>query len=50
MIEKIIRFCATNRFLTLTVMAALVFVGLWSMQRIAVDALPDLSDTQVIIY
>src|SRR5437764_1270367 len=50
MIEKLIRICATNRFVTLTIMAALVFAGLWSMNRIAVDALPDLSDTQVIIY
>jgi Cu(I)/Ag(I) efflux system membrane protein CusA/SilA len=50
MIERLIRVCATNRFLTLTVMAALVFAGIWSMQQIALDALPDLSDTQVIIY
>jgi copper/silver efflux system protein len=50
MIEKLIRVCATNKFVTLTVMAALVFIGLWSMKQIALDALPDLSDTQVIIY
>src|SRR5450759_48321 len=50
MIEKLIRICATNKFMTLTIMAVLVFIGLWSMKRIAVDALPDLSDTQVIIY
>ncbi|HYM61284.1 MAG TPA: efflux RND transporter permease subunit [Thermoanaerobaculia bacterium] len=50
MIEKLIRLCATNKFMTLTIMAALVLAGLWSMNRIAVDALPDLSDTQVIIY
>ncbi|MBV8547174.1 MAG: efflux RND transporter permease subunit, partial [Acidobacteria bacterium] len=50
MIEKLIRVCATNKFLTLTIVAALVFTGMWSMQRIALDALPDLSDTQVIVY
>jgi len=50
MIEKLIRFCATNKFITLTVTAALVFAGLWSMNRIALDALPDLSDTQVVLY
>ncbi|HXH39993.1 MAG TPA: efflux RND transporter permease subunit, partial [Thermoanaerobaculia bacterium] len=50
MIEKLIRICATNKFMTLTIMAGLVLAGLWSMNRIAVDALPDLSDTQVIIY
>jgi Cu(I)/Ag(I) efflux system membrane protein CusA/SilA len=50
MIERLIRLCATNRFTTLTIVAALVFAGLWSMHRIALDALPDLSDTQVIVY
>src|SRR3954449_4569747 len=50
MIEKLIRICATNKLVTLSITAALVFAGLWSMNRIALDALPDLSDTQVIIY
>ena len=50
MIERLIRLCATNRLVTLAITAALVFVGIWSMNRIALDALPDLSDTQVIIY
>jgi len=50
MIEKLIRVCATNRFMTLTIVSALIFAGLWSMNRIPLDALPDLSDTQVIIY
>jgi len=50
MIEKLIRVCATNRFVTLTIVGVLVAVGLWSMQNIALDALPDLSDTQVIVY
>jgi Cu(I)/Ag(I) efflux system membrane protein CusA/SilA len=49
-IEKLIRICATNKFMTLTIFAALVFAGISSMKRIALDALPDLSDTQVIIY
>jgi len=50
MIEKLIRLCATNRFATLAIIGALVFAGIWSMQQIALDALPDLSDTQVIVY
>ncbi len=50
MIEKLIRICATNKFVTLTIVGALVFIGMWSMKQIALDALPDLSDTQVIIY
>jgi Cu(I)/Ag(I) efflux system membrane protein CusA/SilA len=48
-IERVIRWCATNRGLVLIVVAVLVAIGVWSIQNIAVDALPDLSDTQVII-
>ena len=50
MIDKLIRFSATNRFIVLIVVGALVLGGIWSIDRIALDALPDLSDTQVIIY
>jgi Cu(I)/Ag(I) efflux system membrane protein CusA/SilA len=50
MIQRIIAFSANNRLLVLFVMAALcVFAGV-TMQRIRLDALPDLSDTQVIVY
>lgn len=50
MIDRIIRWCATNRGLVVVTVAALVAVGVWSIQQIAIDALPDLSDTQVIVY
>src|SRR3982074_699084 len=50
MIEKLIRYSATNRFIVLVIVAGLVFIGIWSINNIAVDALPDLSDTQVIVY
>jgi Cu(I)/Ag(I) efflux system membrane protein CusA/SilA len=50
MIEKLIALCIRNKFLT-TVFAAGVFgAGLWALSRIPLDALPDLSDVQVIIY
>ncbi len=49
MIERIIRWSATNRLLVLIIVAALVAIGVWSIQRMAIDALPDLSDTQVIV-
>src|SRR5205823_3498110 len=49
-IERIIRWCATNRGLVIVIVAALVAIGLWSIQHIAIDALPDLSDTQVIVF
>ena len=50
MIEKIIAFSARNRFIVLTLIGAAIFLGAWSVTHIALDALPDLSDTQVIVY
>ncbi len=50
MIERLIEFCAKNRALTLLVFAGVILVGIWSLKRIPLDAIPDLSDTQVIIY
>jgi Cu(I)/Ag(I) efflux system membrane protein CusA/SilA len=50
MIERIIRYSATNRMIVLVVVAVLIAIGVWSIQNIALDALPDLSDTQVIVY
>jgi Cu(I)/Ag(I) efflux system membrane protein CusA/SilA len=49
-IDRIIRWCATNRGLVVVIVAALVAIGVWSIQHIAIDALPDLSDTQVIVF
>jgi len=50
MIKRIIRFSAENRYLVIAgVIVALVFAW-WSMRTIPLDALPDLSDTQVIVY
>jgi Cu(I)/Ag(I) efflux system membrane protein CusA/SilA len=49
MIAALIRWSMANRFLVLAATAALVLWGLWAVQRIPLDALPDLSDTQVII-
>jgi copper/silver efflux system protein len=50
MIEKIVDFSANNRFLVLLITAVLVAVGIWSIQNVPLDAIPDLSDTQVIVY
>ncbi len=49
MISRTIEWCAHNRFLVFTGVALLVFAGIWSMSRIPLDALPDISDVQVII-
>ncbi|MHC1727484.1 MAG: efflux RND transporter permease subunit [Syntrophobacteraceae bacterium] len=50
MINKIIDFCANNRFIVFIIIGAAVAAGIHSMRSITVDAIPDLSDTQVIIY
>ncbi len=50
MINRIIDFCANNRFIVFLFVAAAIFAGLYSMKHITLDAIPDLSDTQVIIY
>ena len=50
MIRAIIRFSATNRILVLLTVAVAVAYGLYTVQHIPVDAIPDLSDTQVIVY
>jgi Cu(I)/Ag(I) efflux system membrane protein CusA/SilA len=49
-IDRIIRWCATNGGIVVIVVGVLVAIGVWSIQHVAVDALPDLSDTQVIIF
>ena len=50
MINRIIDFSVEHRFVVFLLVAALCITGWWSMQRIALDAIPDLNDTQVIIY
>jgi copper/silver efflux system protein len=50
MIRKIIELSARNRLLVLLVTAAAVVGAVYVLRSIRLDALPDLSDTQVIIY
>src|SRR6185436_1048404 len=50
MIRAIIRFSAHNRVLVLMVTAVAVAYGVYNLQHVPVDAIPDLSDTQVIVY
>jgi Cu(I)/Ag(I) efflux system membrane protein CusA/SilA len=49
MIAALIRWSIRNRFLVLVATLALSAWGIWSLQRTPLDALPDLSDVQVII-
>ncbi|HJS89751.1 MAG TPA: efflux RND transporter permease subunit [Steroidobacteraceae bacterium] len=50
MIARVIDWCTRNRFLVFTGTVLLVLAGIWSMQHIPLDALPDISDVQVIIH
>jgi copper/silver efflux system protein len=49
MIARLIRWSIANRFLVLLATIGLAAWGVWAVQRTPVDALPDLSDVQVII-
>ena len=49
MIERIIDWCASNRFLVFTGTAVLTLWGIWAMTRTPLDAVPDISDVQVIV-
>src|SRR3954469_2644146 len=50
MIERIIDFSVRNKFLVLLLVAAAAIAGAHAMTRVSLDAIPDLGDTQVIVY
>jgi len=50
MISRIIEWCAKNRFLVFSGALAVVLAGVWSLSNIPLDALPDISDVQVIVH
>ena len=50
MIDRLIEFSARNRLLVVILVGAAVAAGVWSMRTVPLDAIPDLSDTQVIVY
>lgn len=50
MIKRIIEFSAHNRVLVIMLTLGVVFYAVYVLQHIPVDAIPDLSDTQVIVY
>src|SRR2546422_5056590 len=49
-ISRWIDWCAQSRFLVFTGTLLLVLAGIWSLRRIPLDALPDISDVQVIVH
>src|SRR6516162_11616756 len=50
MVDRTIDWCNRNRFLVFIAVAVLVSGGIWSLKLIPLDALPDISDVQVIIH
>ncbi|MFQ5412209.1 MAG: efflux RND transporter permease subunit, partial [Phycisphaerae bacterium] len=50
MIAKLIEACCRNRLLVLLLTAFVVMGGIWTIYNIRLDAIPDLSDVQVIIF
>ena len=50
MINRIIDFSVENKFIVFALVAVACIAGWWSMKHMTLDAIPDLSDTQVIIF
>ncbi|AGH54177.1 TPA: efflux RND transporter permease subunit [Legionella pneumophila] len=50
MVERIIEFCVRNRFIVLLFIFGFSFMGYMALKNTRMDALPDISDTQVIVY
>src|SRR5512147_557873 len=50
MINRVVDFSARNRFLVFAVAAMTCLAGYAALKSLALDAIPDLGDTQVIIY
>jgi Cu(I)/Ag(I) efflux system membrane protein CusA/SilA len=50
MLSRIIDVCARNRFMVFTAVLLLTLAGIWSLRRVPLDALPDISDVQVIVH
>ena len=49
MIDRVIDWCASNRFLVFTGTVVLTVWGIWAMTNTPLDAVPDISDVQVIV-
>ncbi len=50
MFARVIEWSIENKFLVLLTTVFLIFAGIYSLQQTSLDAIPDLSDVQVIIY
>jgi len=50
MVNKIIDWCQKNKFFVIYIYIFLVLWSVWTLKKLPIDAIPDLSDVQVIIY
>ncbi|HEY9396415.1 MAG TPA: CusA/CzcA family heavy metal efflux RND transporter, partial [Burkholderiales bacterium] len=50
MLAHLIEWSARNRFIVLLATVFIIIAGIWSVMKTPLDALPDLSDVQVIVY
>ena len=50
MVEKLITFALRNRYMVLLAVALLFVWGIYSVKQNPVDAIPDLSENQVIVF
>ena len=50
MMNRIIELCARNKFMVLLFTGVVAMIGWYSLNNTKLDAIPDLSDTQVIVY
>ncbi len=50
MIARVVDLSVRNPFVVFAAVAVAALAGVWSMQRMPLDAIPDLSDTQVIVF
>lgn len=50
MLARLIDVCSRNRFLVFTIVLLLTLAGVWSLSHVPLDALPDISDVQVIVH
>jgi len=50
MIEKIIDYCGRNKFIVILFYLIVIGWGIWSVANTPLDAIPDLSENQVIVF
>ncbi|MEK6676460.1 MAG: efflux RND transporter permease subunit, partial [Planctomycetota bacterium] len=50
MVPRIIEYCVRNRFIVLMIMAGVAVWGVYCVLKTPIDAIPDLSENQVIVF